>query len=273
MLNICGVYKIQSKIHPDRCYIGSAINITNRFYKHKTALRHNWHHSPILQTHYDKYGMDDLVFSIVAVCERDDLIPIDGTIWIEQVFIWVYAHEKHNKEKPYFNVESNAGSRINHIDSEETKEKRRNSMVGKGNKGGYKLSTETIEKIRIAQIEINKSDAVRENKRQKMKGKCLGRKTSEETRHKQSEAHKNISEETRQKMSDSKKGHIPWNKGKTDIFSEETIKKMKDFRKGRTPWNKNKKLNYTPPGAFKKGNVPWNKGKKAEKGLIKELQT
>lgn len=260
MLDICGVYKIQSLMHPDRCYIGSSVNINNRFYRHKTALKHKWHHSPILQSHYDKYGIEDLVFSIVATCKREELIPINGTIWIEQCFIWAYAHDKHNKEKPYFNVDTNAGNRINHVDSDETKEKRHNSMLGKKNALGNKLSSEVIEKIRIAQIEINKSEAVRENKRQKMRGRHLGKKTSDETKKKQSEAHKNISDETRQKMSDSKKGTVPWSKGKTGIFSEETIRQMRETRKGRIPWNKNKKLGFTPSGAFKKGMIPWNKG-------------
>jgi len=34
------------------------------------------------------------------------------------------------------------------------------------------------------------------------------------------------------------KGQIPWNKGKTGIYSEETIKKMSDSRIGHTSWNK-----------------------------------
>ena len=33
-------------------------------------------------------------------------------------------------------------------------------------------------------------------------------------------------------------GHIPWNKGKTGVYSEETRKKMGEATIGRAPWNK-----------------------------------
>lgn len=100
-------------------------------------------------------------------------------------------------------------------------------------------------------------------------------------------------------LSPNRKGHIPWNKGKRNIYSPETIKKMsirseaqiaqfkrvhdrkrgvplseetKSKQRGRTPWNKGLKnvqvawnkglsLGYVPSGAFKKGLIPWNKGK------------
>ena len=37
------------------------------------------------------------------------------------------------------------------------------------------------------------------------------------------------------------KGQIPWNKGKTGIYSEETKLKIANTLKGHTPWNKGKK--------------------------------
>ena len=35
-----------------------------------------------------------------------------------------------------------------------------------------------------------------------------------------------------------KKGNIPWNKGKKEIYPKETIEKMKKARIGKVPWNK-----------------------------------
>jgi len=35
-----------------------------------------------------------------------------------------------------------------------------------------------------------------------------------------------------------KKGNIPWNKGKTDIYSEDTITRISNSLKGNIPWNK-----------------------------------
>lgn len=41
---------------------------------------------------------------------------------------------------------------------------------------------------------------------------------------------------------DFKIGHIPWHKGRKNIYSLEVIKKMSIAKKGKTPWNKGKKL-------------------------------
>ena len=47
-------------------------------------------------------------------------------------------------------------------------------------------------------------------------------------------------EETKKKISETLKGNIPWNKGKTNIYSEEWRKKQRDAHKGKAPWNKGK---------------------------------
>ena len=51
-----------------------------------------------------------------------------------------------------------------------------------------------------------------------------------------------FSRETRDKLSKAGKGRIPWNKGKTGVYSLETINKIQHtfFQKGQTPWNKGK---------------------------------
>jgi hypothetical protein len=89
--------------------------------------------------------------------------------------------------------------------------------------------------------------------------------------------------EWREKMSKSKKGKIPWNKGRTGIFTEETLEKLSKSRKGKPTWNKGKTGVYTKealermstahigfvPGIDWRekqriahlGKPPWNKGK------------
>jgi group I intron endonuclease len=91
-----GIYKIESRIRPDRLYIGSAIDIKQRWYGHKGNLRNNKHHSKRLQNHYNKYGIDDLVFSIIMECNKDHLL------YLEQEFI--------NNLNPWFNLCKIAGS-------------------------------------------------------------------------------------------------------------------------------------------------------------------
>ena len=53
---ISGIYKIQSIIKPERCYIGSAVNIQKRWRDHKRELRNNKHSNKKLQNHCNKYG-------------------------------------------------------------------------------------------------------------------------------------------------------------------------------------------------------------------------
>ena len=77
-----------------------------------------------------------------------------------------------------------------------------------------------------------------------------------------------VSEETRKKMSESRKGRIPWNKGKTGVYSEEARKKISESRKGRIPWNKGKKMSPMSEEHKKKiseankGKNTWSKGVK-----------
>lgn len=47
------------------------------------------------------------------------------------------------------------------------------------------------------------------------------------------------SHKTRQKLSESHMGHIPWNKGKTNVYSVETLKRMSDAKKGKYCGEKN----------------------------------
>jgi group I intron endonuclease len=147
-----GIYKIQSKIKPERIYIGSAMDIAQRWRLHLSQLHNNKHHSYRLQEHCNRYGEVDLSFSIMLGCDIEDLVKT------EQYFIDSY--------KPWFNICPVAGSQL-----------------------GAKRSNES-----------------------------------------------------RQRMAEAAKGHIPWNKGKTDIYSEETLKKIRDARKLQISPMKGKKV-------------------------------
>lgn len=68
-----GIYQIKS-IKTERVYIGSAINIKTRWNRHRRDLLKNAHHSSFLQRHYNKYGINDLIFSIVEFCKKEDLL-------------------------------------------------------------------------------------------------------------------------------------------------------------------------------------------------------
>jgi group I intron endonuclease len=91
-----GIYKIESISKPDRIYIGSAIDINKRWKGHQSNLNNNRHHSIILQNHFNKYGIDDLKFSVLAQCRKEDLFKV------EQMYL--------DACDTYFNISKTAGS-------------------------------------------------------------------------------------------------------------------------------------------------------------------
>ena len=113
-----GIYQIQSIIHPEREYIGSAVNVRKRRHHHWYSLRKNIHENQRLQNHFNKYGEDDFLFSVLLECSKESLITN------EQHFI--------NLNKPYFNICLVAGSSLGCIQSDECK--RKVSIANKGRK-------------------------------------------------------------------------------------------------------------------------------------------
>lgn len=253
-----GIYKIQSNTNPSKFYIGSANNIYSRFNNHKCDLRKNKHANKKLQYHYNKYGEGDLILSVVAICDKEELIPIDKIIRPEQFFIWAY--------NPWFNILEIAGKPpckygednpfYGKQHTEETKQKLSEANKGKTPWLGKKHSWETIEKMRLSKIgnkycvgrEVSdkviaalkrpKSQDTIEKIRQSKLGKPgvnKGIPKSEETRRKISESlmgrkHALMSDETKRRMSEAKKGCEPWNKNKTNVYSFETLERMKEAR-------------------------------------------
>jgi len=108
-MKVTGIYKIESKLKPERVYTGSAVNMKQRWIRHLSDLKLNKHHSIKLQRHYNKYGQSDLIFIIIELCFPEFLTAR------EQYYI--------NKLKPYFNICKIAGSSLGRNVSEETRKK------------------------------------------------------------------------------------------------------------------------------------------------------
>ncbi len=132
-MEISGIYQIQSKVKPERIYIGSAVNIKRRWNNHKNELRKNIHGNKKLQNHFNKYGESDLIFSVLLGCEKERLITN------EQFFFDTYPI--------YFNECLKAHSPFGRKVSKETRDKI--SKANKGHKGprGYKHTKEALLKI------------------------------------------------------------------------------------------------------------------------------
>ena len=95
-MKICGIYKIQSRKKPERIYVGSSVHIYSRWTKHRGDIRRNRHENPRIQNHANKYGLDDLEFSIIVCCGENEVIAY------EQFYI--------DALDPWFNIAPIAGS-------------------------------------------------------------------------------------------------------------------------------------------------------------------
>lgn len=71
-----GIYKILNKIN-NKIYIGSAVSIKNRWSSHKTLLRNNCHDNIHLQYAWNKNGEENFEFSIIELCEKQDLLILE----------------------------------------------------------------------------------------------------------------------------------------------------------------------------------------------------
>jgi len=204
-MNISGIYKISSIRYPKKIYIGSAVNIKNRWRGHMSFLRSNKHANRKLQNHYNKYGKDDLIFDFIVGCPSDELLKN------EQFFIDLYD--------PWFNISKTAGSILGMKFSEETKKKM--SIKSKGNK--YALGFKHTDETRKRMSDAGKLKVFTEEHKRKLSEGQMGVKNHrygtcplEETRQKLSKAlvgnkrrlGKKQSKEARQKISASNRGRV-----------------------------------------------------------------
>jgi group I intron endonuclease len=170
-MKVSGIYRIESISHPERVYIGSAVWLDNRWWKHLTELRKDKHHSSKLQNHFNKYGESDLVFSIIEPCLPENLIQR------EQYYI--------DTLNSYFNIARVAGSQLGMKRSNESRKKMSDS-----GKRRPPITEQTKAKLRLTQGGINNGH--------------YGKHPTLETLFMQSESHKGIkqSEETIKKRVD-----------------------------------------------------------------------
>jgi group I intron endonuclease len=122
-MKISGIYKIQSKIKPERIYIGSAVDMKSRWSGHKYGLKHQKHGNGRLQNHFNKYGESDLIFIIIEPC-FPEFLTVREQYYIDTL-------------KPFFNICKVAGSQLGmkHSDSAIFKIKEARAKQGNTRKG------------------------------------------------------------------------------------------------------------------------------------------
>lgn len=236
-----GIYQIQSKVKPERIYIGSAISIHSRWKQHLCRLKRHIHHSQKLQRHYDKYEETDLMFTIIEPC-----LPM-GLLAREQEYL--------DKLKPYFNNCKIAGSTLGRKAPIEERMYISKRLMGNKYTLGFKHTEETKAKMRnrisSKETKIKLSKALKGNKRRegiphdietkkkigessrrawaerKLKGGKLGHDPWTKGTHLSPEVKKNISEGIKKAFKE--RGYISWNKGIP--HSPETRRRISENKK------------------------------------------
>lgn len=166
-----GIYKITCTAN-GKFYIGSAVNLYQRWNRHQSELRSGKHQNPHLQNAWNKYGGDRFVFEVLeyvmsfAVLEREQY-------WLDKL-------------KPYdantgFNIALDASSPMRgRVFSPESREKLRLTHLGKPK------SPEAIERSAAKR----RGRKIPDDQKEKMRQAKLGKKASPETRAKLSAARK-----------------------------------------------------------------------------------
>ena len=166
-----------------------------------------------------------------------------------------FPHIIHTKESKKKLRDQKLGTKL----TTQTKKKISKSNTGK------KHRIETIQKMKNAQLGSKHWAYGLTGK----KNPLFGKKFSEPIKKKIRKAIKKAMQnpKIRKKISEARKGIIPWNKGKKNIYSEKTLKKMRSAKKNFIPANKGKKMSES---AKRKMRIAWIERRK--RGVSKETR-
>lgn len=195
---LSGIYAIVNKVNGKR-YVGSAVDIAQRWRQHTYKLRKNNHHSKHLQNAWNKYGNEAFDFIVLEI--------VDDTSRL------IETEQKHLDECfPHYNNNRKAGSILGFRFSEETKLKMSKIHTG------FRHTKESIKKMSeywSGRPRGEYSEERRKNMSLSKKGKPVSDLQKEALARGRA---KQKSEETKKRMSESQKGYKP---------APETIEKLK----------------------------------------------
>lgn len=148
-MKTAGIYKIQ-RIGTEQCYVGSSSDLRKRKTSHMRQLRKGEHHAKWLQHAWSKHGPDAFEFSIIELCEGEDLRTI------------LMVREQHWMDllTPCFNTVLAAGSTLGFKMPRELVERHRQQITGR------KLSPEHAAIVRTLACGLKRSDETKEKLRQ-----------------------------------------------------------------------------------------------------------
>jgi group I intron endonuclease len=204
----CGIYKIENIIN-NKIYIGSSIDIDERWRRHIKYLNDNKHHSPNLQYSWNKYGSKNFKFEVIELCSLDVLISREQ-FYLNTILDACNIKSKIFKKNGY-NVCRIAGNTQGFKFSEISKEKLSNLKSKNGKLlnidfSNYSIIYKQKEKINVKNKNINSPFYGKKHTKQSKqmmsikksgnknlyygKGPMLGKNHTKETKDKISESNK-----------------------------------------------------------------------------------
>lgn len=169
---ISGIYAILNIIN-GKMYVGSGINLKNRWKNHLIELRLNRHHSTYLQSAWNKYSINNFIFTVLEYVEDETKLIIKEQYWID-------FYKSYDREFGY-NVCQFAGNNLGRKASPETLGKLSLLRLGRPRledtkrkisetMKGRQFSVKTLEKMSEAQKGKKKSDKFKKNMSERLKG-------------------------------------------------------------------------------------------------------
>lgn len=144
-----GIYEIVNLVNGKR-YVGSALNLRQRWQGHRSRLRQQKHHSAHLQAAWNKYGEDSFDFRVLERCGRDELLDR------EQHHIDIGCH---------YNKSPTAGSPLGVKHSDQTRQRMSESRRGKPKAEAHvaKMSKGATQQWRDPAVREKMSAAIKAN--------------------------------------------------------------------------------------------------------------
>lgn len=226
-----GIYRITCTVN-NKIYIGSAVDLSERWHKHQYAWQRGNHANRHLQNAYNKYGAASFVCDVIETCNRDTLVER------ENYYLTTLAPFSPNG----FNIAMDATRpRLGLIVTDETRQKL--SIAGKGRKP----SLETNAKISASKIGKKASDETRAILRIALKGRVMPTSHKEKLSARMKGVAK--SPEHRAKTSASLMGHKMTDANREKLLAANTGRKQSpEERSKRAASNAQKWVVTTPEG-------------------------
>jgi len=184
-----GIYQIKNTTN-GKCYIGSAVNIQQRWATHLSTLHHKCHYNFHLQRAFDKYNEEAFLFEVLEETEPEMLIER------EQYYLDTF--------KPEYNICPTAGSQLGIQRIEKIKQKI--SAANRGKQAGERhpmYGKHHTEETKCKMSRALKGRLHTEETKCKMSKALKGRLHNEETKRKISEALKAYWRRKREKEQES----------------------------------------------------------------------